>query len=92
MPAATPVSEIILNALITPVCGTCVPAQNSLEKSPIVTTRTLSPYFSPNNAIAPVFFASSTLMISVLTVRSSAIFSFTIFSTSASSSAVNAWK
>ena len=42
--------------------------------------------------VAAVFFASSTLIISVFTAISSAILSFTIFSTSAISSAVNAWK
>ena len=41
---------------------TCVPPQSSLEKSPMDTTRTFSPYFSPNRAIAPVFFASSMSM------------------------------
>ena len=37
---------------------TCVPPQNSID-SPIVTTRTLSPYFSPNIAIAPACLASA---------------------------------
>jgi alanyl-tRNA synthetase len=37
-----------------------VPPHNSTEKSsPILNTRTLSPYFSPNKAIAPDFIASA---------------------------------
>ena len=58
MPAATPLSEIILKLPISPVRWTCVPPHNSLEE-PISNTRTRSPYFSPNSIIAPVFCASS---------------------------------
>ncbi len=36
----------------------------------MVTTRTRSPYFSPNSAMAPCFFASSMLMISAVTSSS----------------------
>ena len=55
----------ILNRPISPVRRTCVPPHSSTEKpsallaasrapsSPIVTTRTSSPYFSPNSARAP---------------------------------------
>ena len=44
-----------------------VPPQNSMEKSPISTTRTMSPYFSPNMATAPFFLASSMGRTSVTT-------------------------
>ena len=87
-PAATPDSETILNNLIAAVLETCVPPQNSFEKSLIDTTRTVSPYFSPKRAIAPVFFASSIDIISVTTGIACAIFSLTIASTLASSSSV----
>ena len=39
---------------ISPVRPTCVPPHSSLLNVSIETTRTLSPYFSPNSAIAPV--------------------------------------
>ncbi len=52
------------------VLCTCVPPHSSLEKSPMVTTRTRSPYFSPNSAMAPCFFASSMPMISAWTSSS----------------------
>ena len=54
---------------ISPVRRTCVPPQSSTEKVwlarrrrclPIETTRTSSPYFSPNSARAPDSIASST--------------------------------
>ncbi|KAG1226966.1 hypothetical protein G6F68_019659 [Rhizopus microsporus] len=57
-PAATPPSETILNRPISPVRLTCVPPQSSREK-PISNTRTVSPYFSPNSAMAPPLTASS---------------------------------
>ena len=43
---------------MSPVRSTCVPPQNSREE-PMSSTRTSSPYFSPNSIIAPDFFASS---------------------------------
>ena len=52
-PAATPVSLTILNSPISLVLRTCVPPHSSTESPGIVTTRTTSPYFSPNSAIAP---------------------------------------
>ena len=58
IPAATADSEVILKMPIFPVAGTCMPPHNSTE-SPNFITRTASPYFSPNKAIAPNFFASS---------------------------------
>ena len=57
-PAATPPSATILNSPISPVRATWVPPQNSRDE-PISSTRTMSPYFSPNNIVAPDFCASS---------------------------------
>ena len=68
-----------------PVVGTWVPPHSSRSNpSPIVTTRTREPYFSPKSAIAPWAFASSRLISSVVTVRSSASFSLTSASMSPS--------
>ena len=53
-----PVSSVIWKKAMSPVRATCVPPQNSFD-SPIVTTRTVSPYFSPKNAIAPACLASA---------------------------------
>ena len=78
IPDEIALSCLILNLLILPVLETWVPPHNSLENSPIVTTLTWSPYFSPNNAVAPSFLASSKLLILVSTVISSSIFWFTI--------------
>jgi hypothetical protein len=36
------------------VLSTCIPPHSSIENGAILTTRTISPYFSPNNAIAPI--------------------------------------
>ena len=59
-PAATAVSEVILNNPSSPVCPTCVPPQSStLYAASMVTTRTTSPYFSPKSAVAPFAMASS---------------------------------
>ena len=58
-PAATPASLTILNRPMSPVRATWVPPHSSVEKSPIFSTRTWSPYFSPNSAIAPKAIASS---------------------------------
>ena len=57
-PAAIADSETILKKPICPVAAACVPPQSSHE-SPNFTTRTLSPYFSPKSAIAPISCASS---------------------------------
>ncbi len=48
----------------------------------MVTTRTRSPYFSPNSAMAPCFLASSRLRISACTSRSRASTSLIFCSTS----------
>ena len=58
MPAATPPSATILKKPMSPVRATCVPPQSSREL-PMSSTRTSSPYFSPNSIIAPVFCAAS---------------------------------
>ena len=66
-PAATAPSLVILKIPNSPVEPTCVPPQSSIENfGSIITTRTLSPYFSPNKAIAPKAIASS-LLISLVT-------------------------
>ena len=49
------------------VLSTWVPPQNSMDTPPISTTRTTSPYFSPNMATAPFFLASSMGSTSVTT-------------------------
>ena len=58
---------------MSPVRATCVPPQNSFD-SPIVTTRTVSPYFSPKNAIAPACLASAigSTAVSVAALRADA--------------------
>ena len=68
-PAATDDSDTILNRPMRAVLSTCVPPQSSDEKSPMLTTRTTSPYFSPKSAVAPIFFASSTEHSVVVTGR-----------------------
>ena len=62
----------------------CVPPHSSRAQSPTETTRTWSPYFSPNSAIAPERTASSWLMISACTGRSASTRSLTRASTSCS--------
>ena len=55
---------------MSPVARTCVPPQSSVlnAPSPIATTRTLSPYFSPKSAIAPDAIASCVFLTDVFTV------------------------
>ncbi len=60
-PAATPDSPVILNRPMSPVRFTWVPPHNSREL-PMSSTRTSSPYFSPNSIMAPVFCADSMSM------------------------------
>ncbi len=57
--AALEPSETILKIPTSPVLATWVPPQSSRETSSTSTTRTQSPYFSPNRAIAPSRSASS---------------------------------
>ena len=73
-------SERILNCPISEVLPTCVPPHSSKENlSSILTTLTLSPYFSPKRAVAPFFLASSMLtLFSILTLIFSKILSLTI--------------
>src|SRR5499433_328514 len=59
-PAATALSPSAAMTPISPVRLTCVPPHNSTDQpmvlpppSPMATTRTSSPYFSPNSARAP---------------------------------------
>src|SRR5438128_652915 len=52
-PAAAPVSCVNRNSAIWPVAGTCVPPHSSSESPGTSTTRTTSPYYAVDNAIAP---------------------------------------
>ena len=58
-PAAIPASETILNPPISAVLLTCVPPHSSMDTPGTSTTRTTSPYFSPNIAVAPFALASA---------------------------------
>ena len=58
IPEAIPVSLIILNVPSCDVRVTWVPPHNSIETPGTSTTRTTSPYFSPNIAKAPAAIAS----------------------------------
>ena len=79
--------------LITPICAdddTCVPAHSSLDQGPPISTiRTVSPYFSPNNAMAPIFFASSMGNTLVSTGKSSWMAVFAMVSISSFCSSAN---
>ena len=66
-PEATENSDSILNGPILAVLSMCVPPQSSLEKSPMVTTRTASPYFSPKERLCALALASSRPISSTLT-------------------------
>ena len=96
VPAATPLSETIMKAPASPVRSMCVPPHSSTDSgSPFsapetVSTRTISPYFSPNRAIAPVAMASATGISLAATGRSAMMARFTSRSTAASSSGVRA--
>ena len=70
VPAATALSETIFVKRIFPVEEQCVPPQSSADILPNLTTLTFSSYFSPNNAIAPDFFAVSMFIISVFCLMS----------------------
>ena len=61
--AALDPSEAILKIPISAVLATWVPPQSSRETSSTSTTRTHSPYFSPNSAIAPSCSASARSML-----------------------------
>ena len=89
-PALTPDSLLIIKRPISERLLTCVPPQSSTEASPMLTTLTSSPYFSPKRAIAPAFLASSTDIISVFLVMARLILLFTHASTCSNSWAVTA--
>ena len=79
-PAATPLSSTITNGPMSPVARTCVPPHSSTLKPGTDTTRTRSPYFSPNSAMAPAAMASSVDRTSVWTGALRTICSLTIAS------------
>ena len=92
-PEATEVSLRILKSPKRAVLSMWVPPQNSLEKpSSTETTRTTSPYFSPNRAMAPLCLASSMGISTMETGTALRISSLTSSSTWASSSGVRAEK
>ena len=66
-PAATPLSRSMVNKPMSPVARQWVPPHSSRLKLGMDTTRTVSPYFSPNNAIAPAAIASLVGLTSVIT-------------------------
>ena len=75
-PAATPLSVTPAISPISPVRRTCVPPHSSTDQpsvlpppSPMATTRTSSPYFSPNSARAPDARASSSAISRVVDGR-----------------------
>ena len=71
--------------------ATWVPPQSSRETSCTSTTRTHSPYFSPNRAMAPSLSASGRSMIIQRTGRLAFTHSLTRSSMSASSAGESAW-
>ena len=87
-PAPVPDSLTILKRPISAVLFTCIPPHNSIENGAILTTRTISPYFSPNKAIAPIDLASSILISWIRTSIALQISSFTLRSTKLISSCV----
>ena len=80
---------------MSPVRRTCVPPHSSTDQpsvlpppSPIATTRTSSPYFSPNSARAPAARASSSAIRRVVTAEFCSTKSLAMSSTFSSSSAL----
>ena len=69
---------------MSPVRLAWIPPHSSIENGLIVTTRTTSPYFSPNNAIAPLALADSISISSVTIGWLARIWKLTKRSTSAS--------
>ena len=86
-PAATPLSPTILNKPISPVRCTWVPPQSS-RLEPMSSTRTVSPYFSPNSIMAPVFWADSMSITRAWAWTLAKISAFTLASICAISAAV----
>ena len=91
-PAATPLSATMTKRPMSPVARTCVPPHSSTLKPGIDTTRTRSPYFSPNSAIAPAAIASCVFFTSVCTGVFRRICSLTMRSISSDCSRVTALK
>mmetsp|Transcript_7332 Transcript_7332/g.18172 ORF Transcript_7332/g.18172 Transcript_7332/m.18172 type:complete len:319 (-) Transcript_7332:2074-3030(-) len=89
-PAATPASATILKPPISAVFLTCVPPHSSMETPGTSTTRTTSPYFSPNIAVAPFSLASAIGISPIDRSMPSPIQPFTRPSSIASSSTVGA--
>ena len=92
-PADTPPSLTTLNNAMSPVRPTWVPPQSSTENGslmspPMATTRTSSPYFSPNRAMAPALIASSGVISVVPTSPLRRMRALTSASTAAMSSSV----
>src|SRR3984893_7325852 len=98
-PEATALSPVIEIRPISPVRRTWVPPHNSTDQPsallpcsrsvlPIDTTRTSSPYFSPNSARAPASRASSTAISRVVTSSFSSTTSLAISSMRLNSSGV----
>jgi len=87
--AALEPSETIAKIPISAVLATWVPPQSSRETSSTSTTRTQSPYFSPNSAIAPSASASARSMCIARTGRLALIQSITRSSIPRSSSSVS---
>ena len=79
--AALEPSETILKMPTSAVLATWVPPQSSRETPSTSTTRTHSPYFSPNSAIAPSCSASARSISSQRTGRLALIHSLTRSST-----------
>ena len=80
-PEATLLSDLMRNIPALAVLSRWVPPHSSMENSPMVTTRTVSPYFSPKVATAPRALASASGSSSVVTGRPSSTASFTRSST-----------
>ena len=85
-------SATITNSPMSPVAATCVPPHSSMLNPGMLTTRTVSPYFSPNNAMAPDAIASDVGRTFVSTAVFFRICSLTIRSMRSSSSRVTGWK
>ena len=88
--AALEPSLVTLSSPISAVERTCVPPHSSRdqEPSPISTMRTMSPYFSPNSAVAPSAFASSSVVTIGRTGSLPVIHALTWSSTARTSSSV----
>jgi len=84
-PEAILLSARILTTPIWPVRSRCVPPQSSRLNPSTAMTRTVSWYFSPNRAMAPLATASSMAITLVRTGRSRQICSLASASMAASS-------